>query len=200
MGNIEKFDLVAGQYDTPERVRVTNIIADAIRPRIENGAQKSAIDFGCGTGLVGLKLLEDFRSVLFLDASANMVEVVRQKLRRARIPNAEVLCCDFEEDSPSDIQADYILMAQVLLHIRDIEPLLARLYAALREGGHLLIVDFDKNEAVVSSEVHNGFVQDDLMSLLKRLGFAAVCSETFYHGENLFMGQDASLFLMDAVK
>jgi 2-polyprenyl-3-methyl-5-hydroxy-6-metoxy-1,4-benzoquinol methylase len=41
-------------------------------------------------------------------------------------------------------------MAQVLLHINEVELVLSRLFDILNEGGHLLIVDFNKNEKVVS--------------------------------------------------
>ncbi len=99
-----------------------------------------------------------------------------------------------------DMKADCIFMAQVLLHIREIEPLLIRLHAMLNPGGHLLIAGFDKNDAIVSDEVHNGFVQSELAELLKRLGFGEVESATFHRGKSIFMRQDASMFVMDAVK
>ncbi|MNC72357.1 hypothetical protein D3C75_1233980 [compost metagenome] len=91
-------------------------------------------------------------------------------------------------------------MVQVLLHIRDVEPILSRLYEVLPAGGHLLIVDFDKNDKVVSDMVHNGFDQDELMELMRKIGFTDVQSKIFYTGNNIFMKQDASMFLLDARK
>lgn len=34
MGNIEKFDMVANQYDTPKRIKISKIISDNIRKYI----------------------------------------------------------------------------------------------------------------------------------------------------------------------
>ncbi len=200
MGNIDKFEAVANSYDTPERIGISKIIAEALRPCIENGDQKTAIDFGCGTGLIGMELLKNFKSVLFIDASPNMARITEQKLRQSNMTNSNVLCCNIEENTPPDLRADYIIMAQVLLHIKNIEPVLAQMHAMLNEGGHLLVVDFDKNEAIVSADVHNGFEQESLNSLLKRLGFINLQSRTFFHGKKMFMNTDASLFLLDAVK
>ncbi|MNI92489.1 hypothetical protein D3C73_1502950 [compost metagenome] len=91
-------------------------------------------------------------------------------------------------------------MVQVLLHIPDIQPVLTRLYDVLKEGGHLLIVDFDKNDRVASDLVHNGFHQLELAGTLQEIGYQDIRSEVFYSADNLFMGQEASMFILDCRK
>ena len=44
---------------------------------------KSAIDFGCGTDLVGMNLLNEFESMLFMDTSENMLDIVERKISDA---------------------------------------------------------------------------------------------------------------------
>jgi predicted TPR repeat methyltransferase len=200
MGNTEKFDLIANRYDTDERIRTAGVIADRIRGNVAGAAGKCAIDYGCGTGLVGMRLLDVFGRVLFVDASPKMVEVVRRKIEDGRIPNADALLCDLTQENPPDLHADCIIAAQVLLHIKDVELLLPRLRSALNDGGHLLIVDFDKNSEIVSDEVHAGFDRQALAETLCRSGFRVEKSATFYRGKRLFMNKDASLFMLDAVK
>lgn len=200
MANMDKFDLIANQYDTPGRIHIARLSSDAIREYAAGSDGKSAIDFGCGTGLVGLNLIDAFGSMLFLDSSPNMIEQVRHKIAELRIPNAETLCFDFEEDVLYGLRADYIFMAQVLLHIPDIESVLSRLHNVLNEDGHLLIVDFDKNEKVVSELVHNGFDQEQLAAILTKIGYRDIRSRTFYQGTRIFMGQDATMFVLDARK
>lgn len=201
MGNIEKFDQIANQYDTPERVEISKVIGEEIRAHIASGREKDAVDYGCGTGLVGMQLLDEFQSLLFADASAHMIEQVERKIANLpAVPRVSALCCDFTENCPADLHADYILLVQTLLHIREVDPLLANLHRILRQGGHLLIVDFDKNESIVSGEVHNGFVQEELIRRLIETGFSEAHAQTFYHGKKMFMHQDASLFIMDALK
>lgn len=200
MGNTDKFEMIADIYNTPERIQIAQVSSNAIREYLVDARSKNAIDFGCGTGLVGMNLLNDFNSMLFLDTSQNMINQVKQKISSSNIQNAATLCFDFEKDSISDLHADYIFMVQVLLHINDIELVLSRLYDVLNVGGHLLIVDFNKNEEIVSDIVHNGFDQRELTDIMTKIGYRDINSKTFYTGSKIFMGYDASLFILDSQK
>jgi len=200
MGNTDKFEMIAAMYDTPERIQTAKVSSDAIRPYLVDAGSKHAIDFGCGTGLVGLNLINEFHSMLFLDTSPKMINQINNKISDLQIQHADTLCFDFEGDDLADLRADYIFMVQVLLHIKDVEFVLSRLFNVLNEGGHLLIVDYDKNEKVASDIVHNGFHQTDLADIMTKIGYGDIRSETFYTGSKIFMGQDASMFVLDARK
>lgn len=200
MGNTDKFERIASIYDSDERVRIAKVSANAIREYLVDTENKSAIDFGCGTGLVGIDLLNEFGSMLFLDTSQNMIYQIERKIADLNIRNAATLCFDFEKEERSDLQADYIFMAQVLLHIPDVGSVLSRLYEVLNPGGHLVIVDFIKNEEVVSDLVHNGFDREKLVGLMTDIGYRKCQSKIFHTGSKIFMGQDASLFVLDAQK
>ena len=200
MGNTDKFDSIASNYDNPERHHIAKVASDAIKEYLGDAKSKSAIDFGCGTGLVGMNLLSEFESMIFLDASENMLHIVETKIFEVDSGNASTLCFDFESSSQSDLRADYIFMAQVLLHIQDYEALLAKLHAVLNDEGHLLIVDFNKTDKVVSDLVHNGFDQEQLKESMLKIGYKDIRSKTIYSGTKLFMNQDASIFIMAAKK
>lgn len=91
-------------------------------------------------------------------------------------------------------------MAQVLLHINDVELILSRLFDILNIGGHLLIIDFNKNEEVVSDIVHNGFDLENLTDIMTKIGYKEIKSKTFYSGSKIFMNHDESLFILDSKK
>ncbi len=200
MGNTDKFEMMADVYDTPERIKIAKLSSDAIQEFLVDTKSKNAIDFGCGTGLVGMNLLNNFKSMLFLDTSQNMINQIKRKVSDLNLQNVDTKCFDFEQESLSNLNADYIFMAQVLLHIRDSELVLSRLYDVLNEGGHLLIVDFDKNKQVVSDLVHNGFDRTELINIMKKIGYKNVQTKTFYTGSKIFMGKDASMFILDSQK
>ncbi|WP_434509895.1 class I SAM-dependent methyltransferase [Desulfitobacterium sp. AusDCA] len=200
MGNTDKFEMIANIYDTSERIQIAKVSSNAIREYLVDAKRKNAIDFGCGTGLVGMNLLNDFNSILFLDTSQNMINQIKQKISSSNIQNVDTLCFDLEKDSLSNLHADYIFMAQVLLHINDVELILSRLYEVLKESGHLLIADFNKNEKIVSDMVHNGFDQIELTEIMTKIGYRDIQSKTFYTGSKIFMGHDASLFILDSQK
>lgn len=200
MGNTDKFEMIANIYDTSERIHIANLSSNAIREYLVDTKDKNAMDFGCGTGLVGLNLLDDFNSILFLDTSQNMIDQINQKITNFNVKNASTRCFDIEKDSLVDLKVDYIFMAQVLLHIKDVELVLSRLYEILNDNGHLLIVDFDKNEKIITDMVHNGFDQSELSKIISKIGYKNIQSKTFYTGDKIFMGQDASMFILDAMK
>ncbi|WP_026679509.1 class I SAM-dependent methyltransferase [Fictibacillus gelatini] len=200
MGNTDKFEMIANKYDTPERIQIAKVASDAIRNFLVDPKSKNAIDFGCGTGLVGMNLLNEFNSMLFLDTSQNMINQVRGKITNFNIQNADTLCFDIEKESLKDIHADYIFMNQVLLHIHDVKLVLSRLFDALNENGHLLIVDFNKNEKIVSDIVHNGFNPEELANIMTKIGYRDIQFKTIYSGSKIFMGHDASMFILDSKK
>lgn len=200
MGNTDKFDMIANVYDTPERIHIAKISSDAIRSYIVDAKSKNAIDFGCGTGLVGMSLLNEFNYMLFLDTSQKMINQLNQKIADLNIQKVDTLCFDMEKGILPDLHSDYIFMAQVLLHIGDVELVLSRLFDVLNEGGHLLIVDFIKNEKISSDIVHNGFHPEELENVMTKIGYKDIQFKTFYSGSKIFMGQDASMFILDSKK
>ena len=74
------------------------------------------------------------------------------------------------------------------------------LYDILNFEGHLIIVDFNKNDEIVSNMVHNGFDQKKLSDIMLKIGYKDIQTKTFYTGSKIFMGHDASLFILDSKK
>ncbi|GHU61557.1 methyltransferase type 12 [Clostridia bacterium] len=202
MNTKDIFERIAAHYDTSDRIEIAKIISAEIRRELKDRdtAHQVILDYGCGTGLVGLALTDVFQKVIFVDTSLQMIEQVKTKLSKLSIHNAVTLCLDLCNEDVLDVKVNYILLSQVLLHVKEYTKLLSRLFALLGQGGRLLIVDFDQNENVISDMVHNGFDQKSLALLLKEIGFLSVTSHSFYSGKKLLMNQDATMFLMDASK
>ena len=205
MGN---FDLRAKNYDTDNKVKRAKAIADEIRLYIQNGDKKSAIEYGCGTGLVGFQLLDDFSKLLFIDSSIGMIEQVKQKLVNIGKSVDSAILCDFMTDAlPQNIKIDYIFTSLVLHHIKELETILSNFYDLLNNGGHLLIVDFDIDDGSIHADSpdfdgHNGFEQSFLIDLVKKVGFAKAEATTFYHDTGVVNDNEVSysLFILNAEK
>lgn len=203
MGNIDVFERIANNYDTPDREKIAKITANSILKKLSpQSSAQIAIDYGCGTGPVGMNLLDAFNTVIFADASQNMINIVKKKLEESSHLNAKTVCLDAENQSIQTVklEANTIFMVQVLLHVKEITLLLNNLSETLPPKGQLIIVDFDYNEQVISDKVHNGFKEDKLTQTLHESGFENINRETFYHGKNMFMNKDASLFILTATK
>ncbi|MBE6172479.1 MAG: class I SAM-dependent methyltransferase, partial [Enterococcus faecium] len=157
------------------------------------------IDYGGGTGLVTLPFASRFKEVIIIDSAAGMLAMADKKIKEAKQANVRTLELDATKDLPAE-KADIILLSLVLLHIPETKVILKQLSQMLHPSGKLYIVDFDKNEKIQHPKVHNGFDHEELREQLKLAGFKPLSIETFHHGKNLFMKQDASLFLAIASK
>ncbi|MBC1935928.1 methyltransferase domain-containing protein [Listeria grandensis] len=193
------FENIAKKYDNPQRIELANIIANRVKEELADAGDKTLIDYGSGTGLVGLQLAGLVASATLIDAAENMVAIINEKLASHPLQNVSALVSDFTADT-IPVKADIILVSLVLLHIPDTKIILEQLYKTLNENGKLIIVDFDKNPQISHPKVHNGFVAAELEELLAQTGFNNATIEVFHHGNNLFMNQDAALFIATSSK
>ncbi len=194
------WDSMAQNYDRQDRIEIASIISDEIIKHLHNTNDKQLLDFGCGTGLVGLNLHSYFDKVILSDTSKSMLDIVNKKIKDKNIFNAETLLLNINNDDYNYLKIDYIIVSQVLLHIPDTKNILNLLYRLLNKNGQLIIIDFDKNHNISSDKVHNGFVQEDLNKLCIDSGFNKSKSYTFYNGEKIFMNTDSSIFMLIAMK
>ncbi|GIN93633.1 S-adenosylmethionine-dependent methyltransferase [Siminovitchia terrae] len=193
------FEHMAKKYDTEERIELAKVIVKEVRPELQNSKSKSFIDYGSGTGLIGLELTDLVGSVLLVDSSKQMLEVAKEKISRKGITNSKVVCSDFTEETPK-LKADIVLMSLVLLHIPDTKKILQELFNVLNNGGKLIIIDFDKNDKVNHPKIHNGFSHENLKKILSEVGFKSIKIKTFYRGDCIFMNQDAAMFIASSIK
>lgn len=198
MGN-NIFEEMAKRYDTEERKALADVIVKEVRQALGNSEQKSLLDYGSGTGLVGLELVDLVASVLLVDASEKMIELADGKIINRKIANAKAMCSDFTEETPH-LKVDVILVSLVLLHIPDTRKILTELFSLLNHGGKLIIVDFDKNDQVSHPKIHNGFTHEELKGILAEVGFESTEVKTFYEGTGIFAKQDASMFIASSMK
>lgn len=190
------FNRMAQKYDNEQRVELANTVAGEMRKHFPEGSNKTLIDYGCGTGLIGLQFTDNFNHLIFSDISESMMEVVAEKIEAGSIKNAETRAAAELDDN----EADVIIVSLVMLHVPKYKELIKKLYRLLNESGQLLIADFDKNESIYHEKVHNGFTHDEMYSALIEAGFKSADIKTFYHGEKVFMNKDASMFLASAEK
>nr|WP_025193668.1 methyltransferase domain-containing protein [Enterococcus faecalis] len=193
------FDTMSQQYDAPHRVALAKIINKKIQDSAGDLTGKTVMDYGCGTGLIGLPLAEKAEKLLLVDPSSKMIEVTQNKIQKTKVKNANAKVGTTESlDVKSS--SDLIVMSLVMLQVPDTKELLTGLYQALKTNGRLLIVDFDKNPNVYHERVHNGFEHNRLKTLAEEIGFRNISIDNFYHGSKIFMQQDATIFLFSGEK
>lgn len=193
--NLEIFEAIADSYDTEERIEIAKITVDNIKAYLQDICkEKTALDFACGTGLIGLDLCEYFKFMILADTSKNMINVVTEKIQNKNINNAKAICFDIENDF-FNVKVDYIFVSLALLHIEDVKSVLNYLYEFLNTDGKIIIIDFIKNENVKSDLVHNGFFTRDIVSYFD-YPIKVIDDKIFHKGENIFMGVYAEMFIL----
>jgi len=185
----ENFDSKSKTWDQHQyRVERAQVVARAIESKIPLSEVKTALDFGCGTGLLGLNLADAVGHIVLSDTSPGMIEQVNQKLRTVR--NASTLLLASDDLGRS---FDLIVSLMVLHHIEDVGKQIACLSNAVEPGGYICLCDLDKEDGSFHQEEtvpHNGFERVFIETLLTKSGMKIMDSSTVYTNRKTTKGEE----------
>jgi len=183
MENKRDFDKAASSWDEePRRVKLAGNVAAAIIDTIHPDRTMEVLDFGCGTGLVTLLLQPRVKSIIGVDSSRGMLDILEQKVRERGLTNVGTLFCDFERGDRPNGRFNLIVSSMTLHHVPD-QALLFRLFCdLLHPGGVLGIADLDAEDGSFHDDPtgvhHHGFDRMKIMSLLSEAGFVDCAAKT----------------------
>jgi 2-polyprenyl-3-methyl-5-hydroxy-6-metoxy-1,4-benzoquinol methylase len=173
------FDKVADSWDEdPAKVRLANDIADSIIRQVILTSGMDVLDFGCGTGLLTLRLQPFVHSITGVDSSAGMVNVIKSKIEKLKLANVAVKLVDLEKGD--DLQGQYQLVtsAMTLHHVTQVAPLINRFYQMILPNGCLCVADLDLDHGQFHGDntgvFHHGFNREVLRNILGVAGFVNV--------------------------
>jgi 2-polyprenyl-3-methyl-5-hydroxy-6-metoxy-1,4-benzoquinol methylase len=173
------FDGAARGWDEePRRVKLAAEVAASIGRALPLDPEMEALDLGCGTGLVTLALAPFLGTITGADASGEMLAVLGEKIRAGGHRNVRTFRLDLDGDAPLGGPYDLVVSSMTLHHVRDVEALLARLFAAVRPGGRVALADLEPEGGAFHGDnagvFHFGFAPDDFAQRLARAGFEGV--------------------------
>ena len=153
------------------------------------------MDFGCGTGILGLKIINNVKKLIFLDSSKEMIKQVKSGLLEKNVLNYELI--EGEIDTYKGDKIDLILVSDVFHHIKDINNIINEFSKVLKKGGKVLVVDLVETSEDFhgGSAPHNGFKPENLATLFKKNGFSNVKYENFY---DIKIGKNYKQFIIIA--
>jgi len=181
-----RFDLAAATWDEhPARIALTKAIAEAILDQVPVTAAMTALDFGCGTGLVTLALQPYVQRIIGVDSSPGMLAKLREKMQALGITNVETRLLDLTiQPPPPGLCAELIVSAMVLHHIDDLPTILQYLTRMLVPGGYLALADLDTEDGSFHPDptgvYHAGIDRHWLSNQLIALGFTDVRATTVH--------------------
>jgi ubiquinone/menaquinone biosynthesis C-methylase UbiE len=180
------FDSKAKNWDeVPGRAERANAVAAAIRAQVALSRTMTALEYGCGTGLLSFGLQNELGAITLADSSTGMLEVLKEKIARGGIINMASLRLDLAADPLPAERFNLVYTLMTLHHIPDTAKILASFYSLLQPGGVLCICDLDKEDGSFHShedafDGHNGFDRKELGKELEKAGFNKVRFTTCY--------------------
>jgi ubiquinone/menaquinone biosynthesis C-methylase UbiE len=180
------FDGRAKDWDElPGRVERARAVAAAIRDHVRLSRTMTALEYGCGTGLLSFALQPYLGPITLADSSAGMLEVLRAKIARGGNPNMTPLRLDLVIDPLPVERFDLVYTLMTLHHIPDTARMLDCFYSLLQVGGVLCICDLDKEDGSfhlheAGFDGHNGFDRKELATELEKAGFINIRFTTCY--------------------
>lgn len=102
-------------------------------------------DVGAGTGLyIGAfsNAVGKAGKVYAIDISPNFVKHLRERAKQEKLGNVEVVLCSDHDVNLRPNSVDRVFICDVYHHFEYPDSSLASIYAALRAGGQLILVDF----------------------------------------------------------
>ncbi len=170
------FDKEAAAWDeNPGRVRLANDVADAIIREVRPSSGMDALDYGCGTGLVTLRLQPHVRSITGADSSKGMLGVLENKVKTQGLTNVRTRLVDFEKNERIEGQFHLIVSSMTMHHVKDTGEMFRQWHRLLVPGGLLAAADLNAEDGTFHSDntgvFHFGFDRGYLKTLLTRTGF-----------------------------
>lgn len=169
------FNEIASEWDSPEKVEKMKSLADKVRPFLNDLAGKKILDFGCGTGLLGLELFEEGGELVGVDTSDGMLEVFNKKVEgfsKVRSMNLDL------ESEPLNEKFDVIVTSMAFHHLNNPGAMVINFKEMLTANGVLAVVDLDQEDGTFHPDnrkmgvKHHGFSKDTLQSWATSNGLA----------------------------
>ncbi len=167
-------------------------LRDQIIKECEIKPGSTVADVGAGTGLftrLFSKVVGDQGRVIAVDISENFLDHIRTTSRELGLKNIDTLLC---KDDSTELQSgtiDTAFICDTYHHFEYPEKTMASLFAALKPGGRLILIDFRRIEGV-SSDWTMGHVragQEVFESEITKSGFVKVKEIPDLLKENYFV-------------
>ena len=139
-------------------------------------AGDSVADIGCGTGLfvpLFANAVTPSGKVYAVDIAPKFVEFVRQRIDRAEMPHVEVVQCEVDDVKLPDRSISVAFLCDTYHHFEFPQRTLHSIRFALRPGGQLVVIDFERIPGVSSDWVmgHVRAGKDEVIKEIEQAGF-----------------------------
>lgn len=173
-----RFDTMASSWDeNPVILKLTKAVAEKIIEHVPLDSSMNALEFGCGTGLVTVRLAERLGQITALDSAEKMIEELSRKLGVMGIENVSPQKVDIMQDTFPAGPFSFVFSNMTMHHIDRVELLFKQIYDCMAPEGSFAVADLDTEDGSFHGDMpgifHHGFPRDGFISLLENAGFAS---------------------------
>lgn len=178
------FDARAKTWDDdPMKTARAQAVAHGIQSQVPLTSRMSALEYGCGTGLLSFILQPQLKRIALADNSPGMLEVLQEKIDANGISNMRAMQLDLVNDPLPADRFDLIYSLMTFHHIDDTDKVLRDLFALLVNPGYLCVADLDSEDGSFHGPNftgHKGFDRTELKDKLLQTGFNSVKFTTVF--------------------
>jgi ubiquinone/menaquinone biosynthesis C-methylase UbiE len=132
---------------------------------------------GAGSGYFTLRLAEAVGptgNVYAVDVNPQMLEYIERRAQEKQLDNIQTILAEPHDPKLGSASVDLIFICITLHHISDREKYYPLLAQALKPGGRLVNVDFEKRPSPVGPSLEMRIARKDVIKELEAAGFRLI--------------------------
>jgi len=168
-------------YDRREAI----VAATGVKPGMQ------VADIGAGTGLFTLMFARQVGAqghVYAVDISKNFIENIERRAKRAGLMNVDGIVSSQSETRLPPDSVRLVFICDTYHHFEQPRPMLASIHRALKPGGTLVVIDFERIEGISSNWVlgHVRAGKESVIREIEAAGFRLTADEKLLN-ENFYL-------------
>jgi cyclopropane fatty-acyl-phospholipid synthase-like methyltransferase len=139
-------------------------------------------DIGAGSGYFSLRFAQHVDAgglVLAVDINPDMIVHLNRRIRDSRIENIRTILASAEDPLLAPSSVDKIFICDTWHHIQNHAEYLEVLKKALKPGGQVIIIDFQRRPTPVGPPAEMRVAREDVVSGFEQSGFRLSKEHTF---------------------
>ncbi len=198
----KRFDKVAKEYDTQDKLERSKQFVKNLLENIPINREFKVMDIGAGTGTVDILLSPYVKEIVAFDLSEGMLDVFREKVKKEGIKNIRILKKDLFSEGFEEKDFDLVITSMTFHHLDNPAQALNQIKEYLKAGGYVAVIDLYKEDGTFHSDntdvKHFGFDEREVESWLKKTGMEKIFYGIIHSIKK--SGRDYPVFLIIAIK